>query len=129
MAGLVDQRPVRLDGTADDGGDFHGLQPQLDSAGGDPRDLQQVVDEPHHVIDLPLQHFQHAIGSRVVAARQPQDIERIADRRQRIAELVGQRRQKLVLAAVSLKEGLLKPLASVMSRAIFDAPTTLPWAS
>ena len=62
-----DQRHAGLDRAGDDGLQVNPLLFQIDFAGGDARDVEQVVDQVHHVRDLPLHHaaglFQsHRIG-------------------------------------------------------------------
>ena len=61
---------------------------------------EQIVDQAHHLRDLPgddraalLLHFR-------LIFRELHQLERIADRGERIAELVGKRGEKLVLAVV-----------------------------
>ena len=51
--------------------------------------------------------------------RQPQDLRRVADRGQRVAQLVGEHRQEFVLAAVGLRQlgGELQQLVSLAARA------------
>ena len=50
----VDQRAARLDSRRDHVGEIHAALAQLDLAARDARDVQQVVDQPHHVVDLAL---------------------------------------------------------------------------
>ena len=57
--------------------------------------------------DLPLHHFHDRLMSRRISPRQPQDMQRVANRRERIAKLMRQRRQKLIFAAVGFTEGML----------------------
>ena len=75
----------------------------------DARDVQQVVDEPRHVIGLPADHIAGPVhrGLRDVVALH--DVHGVADRRQRVAQLVGQHRQELVLAPVGLLHGRVQP--------------------
>ena len=53
-----------------------------------------------HLADLPLQHVGRRAESVAVVAAQPQRSRGVADRRERVAQLVRQHRQELVLAAV-----------------------------
>ena len=62
--------------------------------------------------DLPLHHARAARSTRSSPApAHAQHVQRVADRRQRIAQLVRQHRQELVLAAVGLAQRLLGALA------------------
>ena len=67
----------------------------------DAGDVEQVVDQADQLLDLPLDHGR---GSpRRSRGRRPRSrmiSQRVADRRQRVAQLVGQGREELVLAAV-----------------------------
>jgi hypothetical protein len=69
----------------------------------DTRDIEQLVDQPHHMGQLSV-HRVADVGSAVSLGILAQDIQPIAQRRQRIAQLVGQGRQELVLSAVGFPE-------------------------
>ena len=80
----------------------------VDDPARDARHLEQVVDEPDQVMDLPLHHRAGRQRARVVkGAGQLQDLEAVQDRRERIAQLVAERRQELVLAAIGAAQRLL----------------------
>ena len=53
------------------------------------------------MVDLAVHHLPH-LARRPDGAGKPQQAHRVADRRERIAQLVGERRQELVLAAIGL---------------------------
>jgi hypothetical protein len=53
------------------------------------------------VVDLPVHHFPD-LRRRLGGARQAQQVHRVADRRERVAQLVRERGEELVLAAVGL---------------------------
>ncbi len=83
---------------------------QLHLVAVDAGDVEQVVDQPDHVAELPLHHVP-GLGDGVgVAGREPHHLQAVAQRGQRVAQLVGQQREELVLAAVRLPERLLGPL-------------------
>ena len=77
--------------------------PQCDLAARDPGDVHQVFDEPREVRDLTMDDV--PCPSRVVVSRvrRAENLLGAADRRQRVAKLVGERGQKLVLAPVGLR--------------------------
>ena len=56
--------------------------------------VEQILDESHEVLNLPLDH--RALLHRRVAGAQLDQLERREDRRERIAELVAEHRQELV---------------------------------
>ena len=49
----IDQRPADLDRAGDDRPRVDGLDAELDLSAGDPRDVEQVVDQSHQLLDLP----------------------------------------------------------------------------
>ena len=95
----------------------HVLASQFDLAARDARDVQQIVDQPCQVIHLPLDDGRRA-GAGLVAVRRVEQRQRVADRRQRVAQLVREDGDELVLAmvglgeaCVGLAESMLDPLA------------------
>ena len=82
------------------------LSVQLDLAGGDARDIEQVVDESRQVPDLALDDVPLRRGDSALPARH--QLERGDDRRQRVAQLVAEHGQEFVLDAAGrfgLREG------------------------
>ena len=61
-----------------------------------------------------------------VAAGEPHHLQAVAERGERVAQLVGQQGEELVLLAVGLPEVLLGPPARVMSRKLQTRPTFTP---
>ncbi len=101
----IDGRPRRLDRPGDDRPDQHRLALQRDDAAGDPRHVEQVVDQVDQVLDLTLDDVAGRRPLRFGQLLQAQQLHGGADRRQRIAQLVGQHRQELVLALGRFLEG------------------------
>ena len=67
------------------------LPAQLDLAAGDARHVEQIVDQPHEVVTC---RSITSSGRRLrVAAGEAQQLERVAHRRQRVAQLVRQHRR------------------------------------
>ena len=104
----LDERLGRLDRTGDHGGEFHRLPAKFDLAPHDTGHVQQVVHQPDEVVDLPLHHVPGLLDRRRIDPWHLQDLKRVADRGQRVAKFVGQRRQELVLAAVGLPQRLVR---------------------
>ena len=106
----LDQRPRRLDRARHDRVDLDRLEAQADLAPRDARDVQQVVDQARELVDLPVDDVARPLQPlrrrRRFARRR---LGRVADRRQRVAQLVRQHRQELVLAA-SLDQQLVASL-------------------
>src|SRR5205823_14759016 len=75
-----------------------GLELQGDLAGGDPRDVEKVVDEAGQTSGLASDDTEDV--AKVVARHEPvHHAERVGDGSQRIAQLVAQDREELVLGA------------------------------
>ena len=98
---------------------------QLQHAPADPRDVEQVVDQPHHVVELAV-HRRRACARPSARGRirrssrsQPR-----AQRRERVAQLVGEHRQELVLLA-----GAPPAARTPSARARRCAPAPAPRAS
>ena len=85
------------------------LLAQLQLVAGDAGDVQQVVDQPGQVLDLPLDHVAAPAELRLVRPLEAQHLHGVADRGQRVPQFVGQRRQELVLAAVGLLQLVQQP--------------------
>src|SRR5690606_20134547 len=77
----------------------------------DARDVEQIVDQPGQVLQLPAQQLarprQHALGQ----LRLTEQIDAALHRRERVAQLVGQDRDELILAARRLAEQRFRSLA------------------
>ena len=107
VAMLGDHRLQRLDGARDDRLAAHGSCARLDRAARDARDVEQVVDQPRQVQRLAVDDVARPLscGLSIDAARH--DLDGVADRRERIAQLVREDREELVLVPVgSLQRGL-----------------------
>ena len=73
-----------------------------DPPGGHARDVEQVVHEAGQVMGLASDDHPDLRGLVVLATQLLEHGHRVADRRQRIPELVGEHREELVLASVPL---------------------------
>ena len=110
---VLDQGPAGLDGQLDHRLQLDRLLLEHDLAAGDPRDVEQVVDHPRHLLDLVLDHLDRPLEVGAAQALDLHDLDGVADRGQGIAQLVGEHGEELVLAPVGLPEGLLHALAIV----------------
>ncbi len=102
MAPLLHQRPDALGGPLGQGRQVDPLGAEPDLAVRQPGDVQQVVDQPRHVPDLPLDHVAGELDQRRVVGRLPQDVDRVEHRGQGVAQLVGEHGEELILAAVGV---------------------------
>ena len=84
----IDQRPRGFGGRVHGGAQVDAFPAQFHDVAGDPRDIEQIVGDPHQVLQLALHRRLRLFDHRRVVACQAHDFERGADRRQRVAELV-----------------------------------------
>ena len=97
-----------LDGPRDGRGQVERLRAELDLPLGDPRDVEQVVDQAGELLRLPADHLAGP-GELLVGAGRLGDLHGAVDRGQGVAQLVGEHGEELVLAAVVLAELLVEP--------------------
>ena len=108
MPPLLEQRLRRLDRLRHHARELERLLGEGDLAARHPRDVEQIVDEPHEVLGLAQDHLP-LVRRRHVAA-QLHELGGGEDGRQRVAELVRQQRQEFVLAAIGLAQRGLRLL-------------------
>ena len=84
---------------------------QLDLPPADAGNFHKIIHQPHQMIDLARHHVAHLRRLRATGSYQLQDLQAAPDRRQRIAQFVGERGQEHVLAAIGFAQGLLCPFA------------------
>ena len=65
---VLDQRPAGLDGQLDHLRQLDRLLLEVDLAAGDPRNVEQVVDHPRHVLDLVFDHLDRPLEVGAVRA-------------------------------------------------------------
>ena len=104
----IDQWSRGFDRTANRRGELDALPAELQFAARNSRDLQQVVDQPHEVGQLAFEHAARLLRHRRLALARFQQLDRVANGSQRVAEFVSQRRQKFVLPPVRVLERLLR---------------------
>ena len=100
---------------ARDLGEVHALLAQLDAPARDARDVEQVVHQPHHVPELAVHHLAHPLRDGIGEAARPLHLERVAQGSQRVAQLVPEHGQELVLGAAALRAAR-PPAASAPAR-------------
>ena len=77
---------------------------QVDLTGRDPRDIEQVVDESHKVMELTFGDVICGLAVMVGQSRQTEESECVAESRERIPELVREHGEELVLASVGFAQ-------------------------
>ena len=124
MTLALEQRKCRLDRRID-----HAVQRddpllEVEFALRDARDIEKIVQQPGHMLDLTLDH---ALRPFQLLAAQPgraQHLRGVADRRKGVAQFVRQGRQKHVLAPIRLAQrnlgflsvGIIKHHADISHR-------------
>src|SRR5690606_23308861 len=92
----------------------HGLAAQVDLATDDAPDVQQVVDQPRELADLARQDVPGGAQVRGGGLFQLHDGHRVADRRQRVAQLVAEHCQEVMeVALLGLQPGDAAAVAEV----------------
>ncbi len=76
------------------------------------RYVEQVVNQPGQLLDLTLDHLGDLLKLRIGRTLQAEDLHGVADWGERVAQLVSQHRQELILAAgrileLAIKSGIL----------------------
>ncbi len=100
----LDQRTTRFHAVLHNRRQVDSLLAQRDLAAGDPRHFEQVVHQAHHVADLAVHHVADTFADWVVLAGQSQNMEGIANRCERVSQLVGEDGKELVLAAIDITQ-------------------------
>ena len=95
---LLEQRARHFDGLRDDFRNLDEIGFQFDLAARDPRHVEKIVDQPRQVGDLAFDHGAGALG--FLGPLQLHQLQRGDNGRQRIAKLVPQHGEELVLRAI-----------------------------
>jgi hypothetical protein len=105
------ERATGFDRLLDHRREVDALHAQVDATATDAADVDQVVDQPHELRELTLHGRPAALDHVAIALSPLYQFERVAQRRERSAQLVRERRQELVLAPVGLDQRGLRLLA------------------
>ena len=131
MLPFFQERAGPLDGGRNNVGQIHRVLAELHFAPCNARHVQQIVDEPRQMTDLPIDDGAFLQEARIAAERH--QLERGEDWRQRVPELVPEHGQELVLGAVRRLGGGAQPVhlvsrsdSSVTSKAMTRIPSTRP---
>ena len=73
------------------------------------RYVEQVVNQPGQLLDLTLDHLGDLLKLRIGRTLQAEDLHGVADWGERVAQLVSQHRQELILAAGRILELVIEP--------------------
>jgi hypothetical protein len=96
----LERRPMGFHRLRDRLAQVERLRAQADAAARDARDVQQVVEQPRHVPRLAVDHGDRPPRRLVEPPVLFQDLGRVDDRAKRVAQLVREHGQELVLLAV-----------------------------
>jgi hypothetical protein len=98
----LDRGAARLDRRGDHVRELDASAAQLETPVRDARDIEQVLEQARHVADLPLDDLRAPAQLAVLQVARQEHLHAAPDRRERVAQLVRQHRQELVLAPVGL---------------------------
>src|SRR5215469_3127153 len=102
LTASLDGRPYGCDRILDNFGDLDDGGTQAQLAPTDPRDFEQVIDQPDKLLRLPSHGVRDALDTAAIAGGALQNLDARADRSQRVAQLMCQHREKLVFVAICL---------------------------
>lgn len=97
VAGAIDQRLAGFHGVLHDARHFDLFLLDFDLAAADAGKFEKVINHPHHMNHLPFHCLVQTLRCRAGRMGHSQDVQAVADRRQWIAKLMGQRCQKFIL--------------------------------
>ena len=106
-----EERPDDAQSRPDHGREIEAFSPQLDLAAPDSGDIEEVVDESDRVLQLTVGDLARPVAVVLGGPRRPEELEGVADRGERVPQLVRERREELVLATVGLLQRPLGLLA------------------
>ncbi len=122
----IDLWTRQLHRAGDHGCQLHLLELEHDLPGADASDVEEIVDQAHEMMQLPLHQSPRTRQDRWIGSAQSEQLHGILQRCERISQLVSQDRQELVLTPIGRGElfGLAgQPfLAHAKSRVIGAAP-------
>ncbi len=110
MAARSDERADGVDRSRQNGGGFEVSGFQANFPARDPRDVEQVIDESHKMMKLAFDHVAGPVAVVAGEASQAKDLKAGAEGRKRIAELVREHGDELILAAVGIPQDVFRPL-------------------
>ena len=99
---LLDQRPAGFERRRHDGGEVHPFLPELDLAPRDAGDVQQVIQQPRQMRDLPIEDLSGRLDVGRARRTVADELRSNPDRSERVPELVREHREKLILRRVPL---------------------------
>ena len=97
MHALLDDVAARFQRVRDSRGEIDRLFTKLDLSAGDPRDIEQIFEQPRQVPHLAIDNLPGLLHMGIAGFAHADDLRRDSDRREGVAQLVSQHRQKLVL--------------------------------
>src|ERR1700722_4231603 len=108
---FVHERLDHLDGRLNDLSDLEGFRLQNDPVARDPRDVEKVVEQAGQVLTLSGNHRSQAAQPGVGADLSGEKHRCVANRRQRISQLMREHCEELILLAIGPAQRLLRSLA------------------
>ena len=94
------KRPAGLEGVRDDGPQIHARLSQLQFIARDATDIEEIVDETDQVGELAPEYVPGVAEKPRIPFGAKEDLERVANRGQRVPQFMRQRREKLIFTAI-----------------------------
>ena len=104
---LVHDRPHSVGGAADDRQDIDVFLLEGDLIAVDARNIEQIVDEPREVLRLAVDDVEQFLAGSIW--RNAAEVDGVADGGERVAQLVGEHGQELVLLPDGVLDGVIQP--------------------
>ncbi|BDV37886.1 hypothetical protein DSM21852_11390 [Methylocystis bryophila] len=94
--------PAHVDGSAQRDRDIHALLLHLELAEADAGDIQKIIHKADQMLDLSIHRDKQAIEGRPERAGAAQDVQTVANRRERVTQLMAKLSQEFDLPPVRL---------------------------
>jgi hypothetical protein len=114
MPARPDQRFCRLHGVPQDVVQRRVCGAQLDLSQSNPRHVEQVVQQAGQMLQLPIHVLHGTVGDLPSLSREPEDLQGVQQRGERVTQLVREHRKEFVLPAIGHAELFIE--ATVLDR-------------
>src|SRR5262245_36185163 len=110
MMRSVNERPARFHRAPQHTFQLYEFFAQCDLAASNPRHFHQIIHQANHMLHLSLHHLDHA-AIESTGGLNPENMQGILNRGERVAEFVSEDREELVFAAARLAQRVFGPLS------------------
>ena len=100
------ERTCGIGRTVHDAAQFHPLRGEPEFPFRHAADVEQIIHQPDHLLHLPLNDPPGLLDDRIIRAHLLQDAQSIENRRERIAQLVGQQCHELLFPTIGFSQSI-----------------------